>query len=266
MIDWGRLQRVSLQLVLLLSFPVAIAIAVQYNLWLWLIGGFIYSRIAVTMFSVQISLHRYLAHGQYRTGNKRHVFLCWISVISGQLSPIMWAKGHMHHHKYSDTPRDIHSPVTDGLMHSSFGLLYKPGRWFMEKDIQVTTSSVARLTRDPVLLFIHKNYFYIWYALIAVSFLISWKLCLFFVLMPAGLGILNTNVVTNTLLHIKLPGSYRNYDTTDNSYNHRWILAWQLGEGLHNNHHKFPFDYDTAKKPGEYDPTAWIIKKWFKIN
>jgi fatty-acid desaturase len=84
--------------------------------------------------------------------------------------------------------------------------------------------------------------------------------------MPAGIAILNTGILSGTILHMKFPGSYRNYDTPDNSHNNRWILAWNLGEGLHNNHHKFPFDYDTAKKPGEFDLTAWVIKKWFKIN
>ena len=266
MIEWNRLQRISLQFLLLISVPATIAITVYYSLWLWFICGVVYSRIAVTMFSIQIGLHRYFAHGQYRTGKIRHIFLCCISVISGELSPVSWARGHVHHHRYSDASRDIHSPVTGGWLHSGLGWFFKPNKWFLEKNIQITTSGVVRLTKDPLVIFIHKNYFYIWYILIAVSLLISWKICLFFVLMPAGLGILNTNVVTNTLLHIKLPGSYRNYDTPDNSYNHRWILAWNLGEGLHNNHHKFPFDYDTAKKPGEFDLTAWIIKKWFKIN
>jgi len=266
MIDWGKLQRVSLQLLFLISVPVSIAVTIHYNLWLWFIFGFLYSKIAITMISIQIGLHRYFAHGQFRTGKLRHIFLCCMSIIGGEGDPLSWSKAHIHHHRYSDQPKDVHSPTVDGWLHSCLGFIFKPTSWFVEKNIRITTSSVVRLTKDPLVMFIHKNYLYIWYMLIAVSFLISWEVCLFFVLMPTGIAILNTSILSATLLHMKLSSSYRNYDTPDNSHNNRWILAWNLGEGLHNNHHKFPFDYDTAKKPGEFDLTAWIIKKWFKIN
>ena len=70
MINLDRLKRVSLQLLFVVSVPVSIAVTIHYNLWLWFICGFVYSRIAVTLVSIQIGLHRYFAHGQFRTDRK----------------------------------------------------------------------------------------------------------------------------------------------------------------------------------------------------
>ena len=32
-----------------------------------------------------------------------------------------------------------------------------------------------------------------------------------------------------------------------------------FGEGYHNYHHEFPYDYRNGVKPWQFDPTKWII-------
>ena len=65
------------------------------------------------------------------------------------------------------------------------------------------------------------------------------------------------------LVHTKIPGSYRNFDTADKSWNNKWIQILDLGEGLHNNHHKFPHLYNQAVQKGEFDLVGWIVKQVF---
>ena len=65
---------------------------------------------------------------------------------------------------------------------------------------------------------------------------------------------------------MKLPGSYRNHNTLDNSYNNTVVNWYLLGEGLHNNHHAEPGNYNQAHAPGEFDLGAWIIKKFFYVT
>ena len=73
-------------------------------------------------------------------------------------------------------------------------------------------------------------------------------------------------VIRSALVHIKLPGSYKNFELADNSWNNKWIHAFDLGEGLHNNHHKYPSRYNEACKPDEFDFAGWLVKKFFIVS
>jgi fatty-acid desaturase len=64
-------------------------------------------------------------------------------------------------------------------------------------------------------------------------------------------------------VHTKLPGSYVTFRVNDTSTNNKIIQFFSIGEGLHNNHHKFPQYYDQAMLSHEVDPAGWIIKKLF---
>jgi cytochrome b involved in lipid metabolism len=39
-----------------------------------------------------------------------------------------------------------------------------------------------------------------------------------------------------------------------------------FGEGYHNYHHEFPYDYRNGVKPWQFDPTKWIIWTLSKIG
>ena len=92
------------------------------------------------------------------------------------------------------------------------------------------------------------------------------KLPLFLMAFPAGMSVLVGNTLVNWLLHVKSPGSYRNYDTNDNSYNNKWIQWIETGEGFHNNHHQSMGNYNFARKSDEFDPCAWIVEKFLKVE
>jgi fatty-acid desaturase len=72
--------------------------------------------------------------------------------------------------------------------------------------------------------------------------------------------------VRSALTHIKLPGSYKNFDIDDDSWNNKWLHAFDLGEGLHNNHHKYPGRYNEACMPGEFDFAGYLVEKLFVVK
>jgi len=127
---------------------------------------------------------------------------------------------------------------------------------------QISHSPVSLFT-DKYVKFVHENWHTIWAILICVTLLISWKICLFLLIFPAAFITMNASVMTNGLAHLSIPGSYRNFETADKSTNNKWIQAYQIGEGLHNNHHRYPNRYSQAVEPGERDPAAWIVEKFF---
>jgi len=46
-----------------------------------------------------------------------------------------------------------------------------------------------------------------------------------------------------------------------------WLTALvTFGEGYHNYHHEFPYDYRNGVKPWQFDPTKWIIWTLSKVG
>lgn len=246
--------------IIVLSVPISFIVAYNTSLW-WLLLGFIWFRLIGILF-VSIGLHRYFAHRSFKTGPKRHIMLVLGSVLTGNGSPIAFTTKHLHHHKHSDKDLDIHSPK-EGILHSA--LLWPMGthEWFFD---QKQAKVPMFILKDRLINKVHNNYFLIWSLLAVTLFLIDWKLPLFFMAFPAGMSVLVGNFFINCLNHLKIPGSYRNYDTDDNSYNNKWIQILETGEGYHNNHHQNMTNYNFAHRPDEFDTCAWIIDKFLKVK
>jgi fatty-acid desaturase len=96
--------------------------------------------------------------------------------------------------------------------------------------------------------------------------LIDWKLSVFVVLAGPAWNYIHMILFRVWLIHVQLPGSYRNFDTKDRSWNNLWIQVLDWGEGLHNNHHRWPQKYNQAVTPNEFDPAAWIIDQFIKTK
>jgi len=249
-----------LKLAAIIAFISAITYCWTNNAWLLLLASYLYYRV-LSVVANGISLHRYFSHRSFATSKPKHIFLCWVSVLVGEADPILSSLIHRHHHKYSDTDRDIHSP-TQGFWQSAFTWPFNSAAWFASKRISI--NQVKDLLQDPHVKFVATHYFRIWASIIVVGMLISWQFCVFFILMPVFWELTNNGVFSKYLVHTKLPGSYRNYETLDTSYNHKFLLWVYTAEIFHNNHHKFPGAYDQATEAGEFDPSAWVINKFFK--
>jgi len=226
--------------------------------WIWLLGMYAYYKI-VSLFSNNIALHRYFSHRAFKAKNKlTHYFLCFVSILVGQDTPILYASGHRHHHKYSDQEKDIHSPKTS----SRFDLLIwslRPSSWYVEtKQVRIAKD----LLGDKGALFVHRFYLPIWMAFSTlVYFIFGWKVLVFMVLPCIALNVIHMELFRITYLHRTFPGNYKNFnDTDEHSQNNIWLQAVDTGEGLHNNHHKYPNRYDQAVQPWEHDPSAVFIK------
>lgn len=247
------------------AIPVALVVAYAYNLWWWVLAGFLYSK-AISIFGTQIGLHRYFAHRSFKTGPWGHIFLTYVSTLTAQSGPVVWSSIHNYHHQHSDTARDIHSPVKSSFWYVSLFWYTRPSLGGLQKIHQVVMQTPNAWIKDKHVAIAEKYYLHIWLALATILTIFTWKLTLFILLFGGGLSLFSANCVINGLSHIKLPGSYRNYDTSDNSYNNKIIQMFFGGEGLHNNHHRYPGRYSQAIKPGERDLPAWFIKHFFLIK
>jgi stearoyl-CoA desaturase (delta-9 desaturase) len=228
----------------------------------WLIS-YIYFRV-LWFFTNGIALHKYFAHRSFKTGPKRHKFLSWVTVLGGVGSPYMWAIQHRHHHQHSDTELDLHSPKENKLKAAIGFWVLSPIQWWT--DVKQVKPFLKDLHRDSTVMFIHRHYYKIWMTILTASVvLFGLKFTVFFVLAPIGWNFLHS-ALTNWLNHTPIFGSYRNYDTDDHSQNHKWINVFLLGEGMHNNHHAFPSNYNQNHRDGEFDLSGVVIKKFFDVS
>ena len=226
----------------------------------WIILLFLYYYI-VGIFGLSIGYHRYFSHRSFETGYKRKVLLLFLNLLSGQGTMISQVSIHRHHHKFSDTDKDVHGSQLSFLNQFFFSL--KSDSYFLnEKNVRPAID----LIKDETVLFFHKHYFKIWFCVLIIAALIDWNLIFSIIIPCVGLCFLHTNFVRTTMSHKKLKGSYRNFETNDNSFNTMKYQWFSLSEGLHNNHHQFPKRYDHSVKVGEFDPAGQIIKRWFLVD
>lgn len=196
--------------------------------------------------------HRLIVHKSFTTYPIIKRIMLFFAVIGGQGSPIFWAAVHRKHHSFTDTEKDIHSPI-HGFWHSYILWTVR----FNPSDINVKL--VVDLLRDPDCLFLHKHYNKILFLSHLLMAIISFDIWLYLIALPALLSLHGSGIQTGLAHNNKL--GYRPYDTKDNSVNVPLLFPLILAEAWHNNHHK------DAKNPTfggtrwwEIDPTYWFIK------
>jgi stearoyl-CoA desaturase (delta-9 desaturase) len=210
--------------------PVAVAVALAlYGLRMFAITGF---------------YHRYFSHRSYRTSRLAQFLFAVAGNSSAQRGPLWWAGHHRFHHRHADRDGDLHSPRLDGFLHSHVGWLLTDGSRRTRFEL------VSDLARYPELRFLDRFYWIV-PALLALSLhgLGAWLAAVRPAWGTDGWQMLVWGFFVSTFL--LLQGTYtvnslahrfgtRRYEVRDDSRNNLWIALLTLGEGWHNNHHRFP--------------------------
>jgi len=202
------------------------------------------------LFAITGGYHRYFSHRAYRTSRAFQLVLAVLGCMSVQKGPLWWAAGHRRHHAHSDREGDMHSP-RKGFWYSHQGWIFDDtwGRTEIE--------SVPDLARYPELVWLNQ-----WHvvppALLALSLYMLGGLSWFVFGFCISTTLLwHATYSINSLAH--LFGS-RRYETGDDSRNNLWLALLTLGEGWHNNHHK----YMPAARNGffwwEIDVTYYVLR------
>ncbi len=183
----------------------------------------------LVMFGVTAGLHRYFSHRSFKTSRAFQFALAWLGQCSAQMSVIWWAGHHRHHHRYSDKAEDVHSPRQQGILHAHVG-------WLFTDEAHQPRNNVADLVRVPELRFLDR-----WRLLPATCVgVASWLLLgwpgLFSGFFVSLVLTWHATFTINSLAHVIGRARYNTGDDSKNS----WILALiTLGEGWHNNHHRY---------------------------
>ncbi len=216
------------------------------------------------MFAITGAYHRYFSHRSYKTSRIFQFVLAFWGASCGQQGPLWWAAHHRHHHKFSDTEEDIHSPRLRGLWWAHVG-------WILCKRYQDTNEEAVKdLTKYPELRWINKYHGVAPFVLAGSIFLLgSFLQRAAPILHTNGIQLLSWGFFTSTTLLYHgtfcinslshLIGKKR-FDTGDDSRNSLILSIITMGEGWHNNHHRFPFSERQGIYWWEIDPTHYVLK------
>lgn len=195
------------------------------------------------MFAITGFYHRYFSHRAFRAGRVMQFLMAVAGCSAGQRGPLWWAAHHRHHHQVPDTEADPHSPRG--------GMLNAHMLWFLRRQsFAVQDQRVPDWLRFPELRLLEKLDWLPFVALAPACYAAGALLARH----APGLG---TNgpqmlvwgffVSTVVLYHVTYAINSvahrfgtRAYDTPDLSRNNALLALLTLGEGWHNNHHRFP--------------------------
>ena len=237
----------------------------------WISLGVCVALYLIRMFGITGGYHRYFSHRSYKTSRWFQFFLALLGSSAVQKGPLWWAGHHRKHHKNSDTPLDVHSPLQRGFWYSHMG-------WILSNKYNHTEEKVVQdLSKYPELRFLNKHILVVPVSLAVLLFVSGLLLQTYapslgvtgFQLLVWGFFVSTTllyhGVFTiNSLSHVF--GKQRFY-TTDTSRNNFWLSLITLGEGWHNNHHRFPFAEKHALRWWEFDATHYALRilSWFGL-
>ena len=252
----------------LVTTPIAAAIITPWYLFthdvsapVWGVFG---AFMVWTGISITAGYHRLLAHRAYKAHPIVKNFLLLGATLAVQGSAFDWVSGHRVHHRHVDDVMDDPYSAKRGFWYSHIGWMLRnyPSGNFDYKNI-------PDLTKDKVLQIQHK-YYGLWVLATNVGLVaaVGWLLGdVWGTLVLAGLlRLVLTHHFTffiNSLCHMF--GS-RPYTDTNTARDNFFLAIFTWGEGYHNYHHFFQYDYRNGVKWWQYDPTKWLIAGLSKLG
>ncbi len=230
--------------------------------WFALVFGICF--YLIRMFAITGIYHRYFSHRTYKLNRFWQFMFALLGASCAQRGALWWAANHRHHHRYSDTEKDIHSPGLHGFLWSHMG-------WFTcDISFQTPKEYIQDFAKYPELQFLNRfdglvptlsgfgvfflgMFLEIYFPALGVT---RWQLLVwgFFI---STVFLFHATVSINSLTHMF---GKKRFVTGDESRNNWFLSIFTLGEGWHNNHHYYP----AAAKQGFYwweiDVTYYVLK------
>ncbi|RYG59471.1 acyl-CoA desaturase [bacterium] len=180
---------------------------------------------------------------------------------------LRWVIDHRRHHAHADQQGDVHSPYVDpwGMDHEGIrGFAYAHFGWMFDRTTTDSKVFGADLLADPVVMFFTRTHYF--WLLISLGLPFSYG----YVLggWNAGVGsmliggCLRTTVLHNVVWAVNSVGhthGTREFAQSNKSTNNLVLALLTLGDGWHNNHHRFPRSAHHGMRKGEVDVNGWII-------
>ncbi|HCT72945.1 MULTISPECIES: fatty acid desaturase [Psychrobacter] len=254
--------------IFLIATPIAAAVITPWYLLTHQVSAPVWGVFGAFMVWTGISItagyHRLLSHRAYKAHPLVKNFLLLGSTLAVQGSAFDWVSGHRTHHRHVDDRMEDPYSAQRGFFFSHIGWMlrsYPSGRFDYK--------NIPDLTKDKVLQIQHK-YYGLWVLATNVAMVaaVGWLVGdVWGTLVLAGLlRLVLTHHFTffiNSLCHMF---GTRPYTDTNSARDNFFLAIFTWGEGYHNYHHFFQYDYRNGVKWWQYDPTKWLIVGLSKLG
>ncbi len=229
----------------------------HFGLDLFQVSLFLFLFVATAM-SITLGYHRLFSHFTFEANWSVKLFTLLFGAAAFEGSALEWSADHRRHHKHVDHDEDPYD-INKGFFHAHIGwLLFRRG-----PDTPLTW--VRDLQKDRLAVWQHRHYIPIAFGMglifpPVVGFLFGgWQAALGAFLIGGVARVVLVHHMTfciNSLCHWIGDRPYSGKCSARDSV---LMALFTMGEGYHNYHHEFQYDYRNGVKPWQWDPTKWTI-------
>ena len=236
--------------------------------WIYGFDAFEWAMFAVMMvfcgMSITAGYHRLWSHKTYEA----HASVRFLFALGGafalQNDALNWASDHRRHHQHVDNNDNDPYSAGRGFWFSHIG-------WILRHydSARNDFSNVKDLQRDPIVMWQHRNY-------LALVLIMNIGL-------PAFIGFLHGDIIAGLLLGgllrlvLSQHATYfinslahmwgtRPYSDNSSARDNTLLALITYGEGYHNYHHTFQWDYRNGIRWWHFDPTKWLIRSLERVG
>jgi stearoyl-CoA desaturase (delta-9 desaturase) len=243
--------------------------AVPAYLWHYGLNGFqialFFFFLVSTAMSITLGYHRLFSHFTFTASWPVKLYTLLFGAAAFEGSALAWSADHRRHHKFVDHEEDPYD-ISKGLFHAHIGwLLFRTGP-------ETPLTWVRDLKKDRLAWWQHEYYvpiaILIGFALpTAIGWLWGGPVAALGAFLIAGMArvvvVHHITFCINSLCHWIGDRPYSSDCTARDSI---LMAIVTFGEGYHNYHHEFQYDYRNGVRPWQLDPTKWTIWLLSKVG
>jgi stearoyl-CoA desaturase (delta-9 desaturase) len=203
---------------------------------------------------VTAGYHRLFSHRAYEASWPVRFTLLCLAAASFENSALHWCSDHRIHHRHVDQDLDPYN--------STRGFWFAHWLWVMEKGGH-PIQGVADLQKDPLVRWQHRHHFLIG-GIVSLSLPVAVGLATHNLWGNLVIGLLLRIVIThhstfliNSAAHMF--GS-RPYTDSNTARDNALLAPLTYGEGYHNFHHMWQWDYRNGVRWYQWDTTKWMLR------
>lgn len=211
--------------------------------------------------SITAGYHRLFSHKTYQASWPVRLFFLVTGAGALENSVLNWAADHRIHHSHVDEEQDPYN-ITKGFWWAHIG-------WIFFDNEKPSRTVVRDLLQDKLVVWQDR-----WYLLLGIGVAFGIPLavglatgrvvgCIIIGCLLRIVASHHTTFFINSLCHMigRQPYS-REHSARDSG-----VMAFlAFGEGYHNYHHSFPFDYRNGIRSWHFDPAKWLIWALAKVG
>jgi stearoyl-CoA desaturase (delta-9 desaturase) len=214
--------------------------------------------VYATGMSITLGYHRLYSHRAFEAKTPVRLWTLIFGACAFENSALDWVADHRIHHKHTDHDEDPYD-ISKGFFWAHIG-------WLLVKlHPDPHMDNVADMRKDKLVMWQHK---YVQLIAVVFGFLLpaaigyvwnGWVGALGSFLFSGVLRVVvvqHSTFFINSLCHTV---GRRPYSSGSSARDSGLMAFFTFGEGYHNYHHTFQYDYRNGIKKFSFDPTKWAI-------